>query len=107
MRIAILNIDILNAFCPGGTLPVKDGDQVVVPSNIINKKAQQENHLSIFVADRHPQKTGHFKKWPPHAIKGTPDAEFHPLLNTEGGIIIEKGTKPDEDAYSGLKGLIY
>mgnify|MGYP001591522456 CR=1 FL=1 len=54
---ALLIVDVQNDFCPGGTLPVKDGDKVVEP---INKMIPL---FDIVLASRdwHPPVTNHFK----------------------------------------------
>ncbi len=63
----------------------------------------------FFTRDWHPPKHISFKRqggvWPPHCVKGTPGAEFHPKLNVpRGAVIISKGTEPNFEAYSGFQG---
>ena len=41
--------------------------------------------------------------WPNHAVQGTKEAEFHPDINSEEfAFIIQKGTNPKIDSYSGI-----
>ena len=106
---ALLIVDVQNDFCPGGKLPVPEGDKVVP---VLNKyiKIFSRRNLPIFAScDWHPEKSRHFKDfgglWPVHCIQGTEGAEFHPELRLpEDAIIIFKGTEPEEDAYSSFQG---
>src|SRR3970040_2180287 len=95
-RDALLIVDVQNDFCPGGALPVSEGDMVVP---VLNR------YISIFEAagfpvyatrDLHPAKTIHFKPyggfWPSHCVEGTNGADFHPGLKLpEGTVVITKG----------------
>jgi nicotinamidase/pyrazinamidase len=115
---ALLRVDVLNDFCPGGALPVSDGDKVVCPLNRITLYALEHGWLVIDAQDRHPAKTSHFAmyggKWPVHCVKNTNGAEPHPQLYpyAEGGdpldrkkvVVVYKGTGVDEDAYSAFDG---
>jgi len=43
--------------------------------------------------------------WPPHCVKETPGAEFHPKLRVpQGAVVVSKGTEADREAYSGFQG---
>jgi len=102
-------VDVQNDFCPGGALPVASGDEVVPALNgyIQQFRAAQ---LPIFATrDWHPEKTSHFKTyggvWPPHCVRGTRGADFHPELALPAdAVIISKGMGCDEDSYSGFQG---
>jgi nicotinamidase/pyrazinamidase len=104
-KAALLVVDVQNDFCPGGSLAVKDGDDVVPVLNEYIRKFS-EHGLTIYATrDWHPEKTNHFAEyggpWPPHCVMGTRGAKFHPDLRLpETAIIMSKGTQPDEDAYS-------
>jgi nicotinamidase/pyrazinamidase len=104
-RDALVIVDVQNDFCPGGSLDVSEGDQVVP---VLNRYARHFRGAGapIFASrDWHPEKTKHFKSggglWPPHCVQGTRGAEFHKdlALPTET-VIISKGMDPGEDAYS-------
>lgn len=119
---ALLLVDIQNGFCPGGNLPVPDGDKVVPMAN----RLMEEGGYDVIVAsqDWHPANHGSFasqhpgKKpfetgelcgqpqmmWPDHCVQGTQDAEFHPDLNV-GDIdyIQQKGENPAIDSYSAFR----
>lgn len=106
---ALVIVDVQNDFCPGGALPVKDGDKVVPVLNRYIERFRRQG-LPIFATrDWHPEKTSHFKDyggaWPPHCIQGTDGAQFHPALELpDDVIIVSKGMDPGEDAYSGFQG---
>ena len=115
-RKALLIVDVQNDFCPGGSLAVKDGDQVVQPLNQMAAYAAMADWPVIASRDWHPQVTKHFKKyggiWPVHCVQGTRGAEFHPNLwitldkglKIVNSVVFSKGTKRDEDAYSAFDG---
>ncbi|NPA37187.1 MAG: nicotinamidase [Chlorobi bacterium] len=97
---ALMIIDVQNDFCPGGALPVPDGDKVVP---VINNLMDKFDYV-IATRDWHPEKTVHFDKWPEHCIRMTQGAEFHPGLNTAGiNKIISKGTGNKDDGYSAFE----
>jgi nicotinamidase/pyrazinamidase len=105
---ALLLVDPQNDFCPGGSLPVTDGDAVMpVLSSWADAAAQAG--VPVFVSrDWHPSKTTHFKEfggvWPSHCVIGTHGAEFHPgLLLPAGAIVVSKGMGETEDAYSAFQ----
>lgn len=111
MKKALLIVDVQNDFCPGGALPVPDGDQVIEPLNEMIKYAIANDWLVVASRDWHPKKTSHFKKfgglWPAHCVQKTWGAKFHPdvaanLINH--ALIISKGMRSDENAYSAFDG---
>jgi len=96
-KCCLLIVDVQNDFCPGGALPVPDGDEVVPTINRI----LPEFELIIATRDMHPKKTIHFEKWPPHCVAGTAGAEFHPDLDVSKiTFFAEKGTSDADDGYS-------
>ena len=109
---ALLIVDVQNDFCPGGTLAVFNGDQVVEPLNKMIRHAKDREWFTVASRDWHPRETKHFEefggKWPVHCVQNTPGADFHPSLKLTGGIyIVSKGMLPTEDAYSPFDGLAY
>ncbi|HEY7216868.1 MAG TPA: isochorismatase family protein, partial [Candidatus Binatia bacterium] len=99
---ALIIIDVQNDFCPGGALPVTDGDRVVPVLNRYIEKFIQEK-LQIFATrDWHPEKTRHFKAygglWPPHCIQGTTGAEFRAdLALPKDAVVVSGGMAPNEE----------
>ncbi|MBC8137618.1 MAG: nicotinamidase [Fibrella sp.] len=103
---ALLIVDVQNTFCPGGSLPVADGDAVVAPINRIMPLFDGRVYAS---QDWHPPDHCSFIAqggiWPPHAIQGTGDAELHPDLDHAAiSHIVRKGINASRDAYSAFDG---
>src|SRR4030042_1429495 len=94
---ALLIVDVQNDFCPGGALPVPQGDEVVP---VINR-LMDAFPLIVASKDWHPKDSVHFNQWPHHCVQGTSGAEFHPGLDA-GKIhqVFLKGTRNQDDGYS-------
>lgn len=122
MTKALLLIDIQNGFCPGGNLPVADGDAVVPVANALMKSGRYD--LIVASQDWHPANHGSFASqhpgakpfdlgelfgkpqvlWPDHCVQGTPDAEFHPGLDRSAiAYVQKKGENPVVDSYSAFR----
>jgi nicotinamidase/pyrazinamidase len=122
MTKALLLIDIQNGFCPGGNLPVAEGDAVVPIANRLMRDGGYD--LVVASKDWHPPNHGSFasqhpgKKpfdmgelsgkpqvmWPDHCVQQTQDAEFHPELDTSRIDHIQlKGQNPAVDSYSAFR----
>lgn len=102
---ALLIVDVQNDFCPGGALPVPEGDKVVPVLNRAIERFRQSGAPVIASRDWHPEKSTHFAQyggqWPVHCVQNTPGAQFHPDLRLpEGAIVVSKGMGENEDAYS-------
>ncbi|MEF0938876.1 bifunctional nicotinamidase/pyrazinamidase [Rhizobium sp. BR 362] len=119
---ALLLIDIQNGFCPGGNLPVPDGDRVVPVANKLIDSGKYDMILAS--QDWHPAGHGSFasthpgKKpfemgmlsgkpqmlWPDHCVQNTEDAMLHPELNADGiDFIQQKGQNSTVDSYSAFR----
>jgi nicotinamidase/pyrazinamidase len=104
----LLLLDPQNDFCPGGSLPVAEGDQVM-PLLSAWAAAAEVAGVPIFVSrDWHPPRTTHFKAfggvWPPHCVQGTSGADFHPDLRLPSSArVVSKGMGETEDAYSAFQ----
>lgn len=102
---ALLVVDVQNDFCPGGALAVPGGDAVV---GVINRLAPRFRHV-LATQDFHPRAHSSFAgqggPWPEHCVQGTKGAELHPDLDvTEIDGVVQKGTDPATDGYSGFAG---
>lgn len=102
---ALLIVDVQNDFCPGGSLPVPRGNEVVPVLNEYARRFHEAGLPVIASRDWHPPQTKHFQsgggQWPPHCVQGTPGAEFHPNLRLpEGTIVVSKGMDPSQDSYT-------
>lgn len=108
-KAALVVVDVQRDFCPGGSLAVKDGDKVVPRLNKVIEAFSAAGLTIFFTRDWHPQNHMSFKAqggpWPPHCVQGTSGAQFHPSLNIpKNSVIISKGGKPNQEAYSGFQG---
>lgn len=101
---ALIVVDVQNDFCPGGTLAVAHGDEVVEPLNELIDQFLERGDPVYKSRDWHPAKTKHFQAyggtWPVHCVQNTKGAEFHPALRDDPRIeVISKGLG-DKDCYS-------
>jgi nicotinamidase/pyrazinamidase len=119
MKTCLILVDIQNDFCPGGSLAVPLGDEVVSIANRI----QPCFDLVVATQDWHPAEHGSFAcnhpgrspfemgelaglaqvLWPAHCVQDTLGAAFHPALDlTRIAKVFPKGTDPKIDSYSGF-----
>lgn len=108
-RQALIVVDVQNDFCPGGTLPVPKGDEIIKPLNSVISAFTKEKLPIFMTRDWHPSNHCSFTSqggpWPPHCVQGTKGAEFHPaLLRPAEAVIVSKATEPNKEAYSGFQG---
>ena len=106
---ALIVVDVQNDFCPGGSLAVAHGDDVVAPLNKLMKEFLDRGEPVYKTRDWHPDKTKHFANyggtWPVHCVQNTRGAEFHPdLLDDPRVTVISKGFDESADGYSGFDG---
>ncbi|MGB8509303.1 MAG: nicotinamidase [Pyrinomonadaceae bacterium] len=108
MRRALIIVDVQNDFCPGGTLAVARGDEVVAPLNKLIEEFLAGGELVVKSRDWHPARTKHFTDyggtWPVHCVQETVGAQFHQdLIEDARIVVVSKGTG-DEDNYSAFDG---
>lgn len=97
---ALLVVDVQNDFCPGGALAVPEGDKVVPVINNIMPMFE----IVVASKDWHPAGSAHFQKWPPHCVRDTYGAAFHPrLLDAKIQQVFYKGTMGKDDGYSAFE----
>jgi len=106
---ALVIVDVQNDFCPGGSLAVAHGDEVVAPLNQLTSEFLSRGEPVFKTRDWHPAKTKHFAiyggTWPVHCVQDTHGAEFHPDLSDDPRVtIISKGMDERFDGYSGFDG---
>ena len=109
MKKALIVVDVQNDFCPGGSLAVAHGDEVVTPLNKLIKEFLDRGDPVYKTRDWHPPKAKHFADyggtWPVHCVQNTRGAEFHPdLLDDPRVIVLSKGIDEGADGYSGFDG---
>ena len=110
----LLIVDVQNDFCPGGSLAVREGQNIISRINQLSESlffdmvvATQDWHPRehISFASRHGKKPfEQFKDnilWPDHCILGTQGAQLHQELN-QGPVkfILRKGMNREMDSYS-------
>jgi nicotinamidase/pyrazinamidase len=115
---ALIVIDYMHDFLPGGPLAVPGGDEI---APVIDMLGTQYDNI-ILIQDWHPAghvsfASSHAGKapfemtelpygdqvlWPDHCIQGTPGAEFDlpSWLVDKAQAVIRKGYRPDIDSYS-------
>jgi len=101
---ALIVVDVQNDFCPGGTLAVPHGDDVIEPLNELIDDFLKRGAPVYKSRDWHTPTTKHFAAyggtWPVHCVQDTEGAEFHPALRDDPRItVISKGLG-DTDCYS-------
>ena len=106
---ALIVVDVQNDFCPGGSLAVAQGDEVVAPLNKLIKEFLDRGEPVYKTRDWHPAQTKHFAvyggTWPIHCVQDTAGAEFHAdLLDDPRITVISKGIDESADGYSGFDG---
>ncbi len=106
---ALIIVDVQNDFCPGGALPVLEGDQVIPVLNDYIKIFKKANARIFATRDWHPPNHISFKAqggpWPLHCVQSSEGAKFHPDLKLPSDTsIISKATDSLKEAYSGFDG---
>jgi nicotinamidase/pyrazinamidase len=114
---ALLVIDVQNGFLPGGSLAVKDGDQVIpvinrIAKSFVNVVMTQDWHTPghISFASSHAGKKpfevidlpyGKQVLWPDHCVQETDGAALSKDLSIpQAGLVVRKGFHQDVDSYS-------
>jgi len=116
-RDVLIVVDIQNDFCPGGSLSVPRGHEVVPKINrlarrfihvVLTQDWHPRDHLSF--ASQHPGKKPHDTLladygpqilWPDHCVRATRGAEFHKDLHVpHAGLVLRKGIHHAIDSYS-------
>jgi nicotinamidase/pyrazinamidase len=102
---ALLIVDVQIDFCPGGALPIPEGDAVVP---VLNRwiAAALVHGIPVYASrDWHPIGHPSFHErgglWPPHCLQDSDGARFHPDLQLPPDTIkITKGVRFDQDQNS-------
>src|SRR5262249_33673334 len=113
---ALLIVDFQNDFCPGGALPVADGDQIAEPLNRLavgfplvaaSRDWHPPDHRSfvgVTVDEEAWRGSDPPPIWPPHCVQGTPGAELHASLDRSNvDLVIDKGQDRNSQGYSAFQ----
>jgi nicotinamidase/pyrazinamidase len=104
---ALVIVDFQNDFTPGGALAVPDGDAIAGRLNELAASGRFD--LVVATRDWHPPEHSSFAAqggpWPAHCVAGSEGAQLHPGLDAAlVDIIVDKGTDPATEGYSGFDG---
>src|SRR5262245_11566597 len=123
MKNALVLVDIQNDFCPGGSLAVPHGQDVVSVANQLIDYFSATGGLIVATQDWHPPNHVSFVSqnpgfkfgdkidvdglpqeiWPDHCVQNTRGADFVSGLKVDGiQSVVQKGTDPRIDSYSGF-----
>lgn len=102
---ALVIVDVQVDFCPGGALPIPDGDAVVPVVNGWIEAAARAGSPVYFSRDWHPEGHPSFRErggqWPVHCVQDSPGAALHPGVRRPARArLVTKGTRFDRDQYS-------
>lgn len=107
-RDALIVVDVQRDFCPGGSLPVPGGDEVIPVINrivpffgrwIYTRDWHPANHVSFSASPEYRDGS-----WPAHCVQGTPGADWCATLDIPmNAILVSKGDDPDRETYSGFR----
>ena len=118
-RTALIVVDVQNDFCPGGSLAVAGGDEIVPLVNDLGRRFA----TVVLTQDWHPAghssfASSHLGKgpfetiampygtqvlWPDHCVQSGVGAAFHPGLDLAmAQAVIRKGCRREVDSYSGF-----
>ena len=114
---ALIVVDVQNCFLPGGSLAVKDGDQVVPVinriakgfDNVVMTQDWHTPHHMSFASSHEGKKPfdvikvayGDQVLWPDHCVQNTEGAQISKDIDIpQVNLIIRKGFRKDVDGYS-------
>ncbi|HHQ48441.1 MAG TPA: isochorismatase family protein [Acidobacteria bacterium] len=106
---AFLLVDAQVDFFPGGALPVPGADAILPAVNALLAACRVQRIPVVASRDWHPADHASFipqgGPWPPHCVRGTGGADFHPDLDLPPVLtLVDKATARDRDAYSAFEG---
>jgi nicotinamidase/pyrazinamidase len=119
---AFIIVDLQNDFCEGGSLAVKDSNEIIPLINKIRNDYENKFQIVVLTQDHHPEDHISFndtqidpnleldeltQKWkfafPRHCVQNTPGCNFHKDLIIKGNeTIIKKGENKYKEEFSGF-----
>ena len=102
VRNVLLHTDLQNDFFDDGALGAKGSLQITKNVNDLTKHATvSTDWIIVFSADKHPEETEHFNKWPKHCIENTLGSKFHhDVWVPPWAFRLHKGLGNRDDGYS-------
>jgi len=106
---ALIVVDAQRDFCEGGSLAVPNAGAIIPVLNRYAERFAAANLPVIATRDWHPAASHHFQghggQWPPHCVRDSIGATFHPELRLPpSAVVISKGVGEDDEGYSGFGG---
>jgi nicotinamidase-related amidase len=94
---AIVSVDVTNGFCYQGPLASPRVASIVGPIARLFQRAWEKGLNNIvLIQDSHEPDAVEFAQWPPHCVRGTPEAETVPELKAlpffNGMVVIPKNS---------------
>ncbi len=108
-KTVLLLVHLQNDFCPGGALPVREGDRIIPIANEWIRVFAAQGYGIVATRAWHPPNHCSFQEQagpcPPHCVQGSFGAQFHPDLKLPPGtLIVSVATNPKQEASSGFDG---
>lgn len=107
MKTALIVVDFQNDFRKGGVLEAEKSEEILEP---LLKLAEEVDYV-VASRDWHPKNHASFSDtpnfedtWPVHCVQDTEGCEIAPEILAVTNSVINKGFKPDQDAYSAFDG---
>ena len=110
-RDALIVVDMQNDFMPWGRLPVPGADKIIPEVNWYCKLFYSAGLPVFATRDWHPENHISFDvnggRWPVHCVQWSRGADFAEGLELPPDtFIINKGDRPEMEAYSGFQGTV-
>ena len=108
---ALIVVDMQNDFMPWGRLPVPGADRIIPAVNDYCRLFSSEGLPVFATRDWHPENHVSFDvnggRWPVHCVQWSKGADFAEGLELPPDtFIINKGDRPELEAYSGFQGTL-
>jgi len=108
---ALIIVDVQNDFMPWGALPVPGADEIIPAVNRLGELFSSGGNPVFATRDWHPENHVSFKEngglWPRHCVQWSRGADFPDALELPPEtFIINKGDRPELEAYSGFQGTL-
>ncbi len=108
---ALIVVDVQEDFMPWGALPVPGADSIVPAINEYLELFKRAGAAVFATRDWHPENHISFEEngglWPRHCVQWSKGSKFvQGLKLTSEVFVINKGDRPELEAYSGFQGTV-